>query len=431
MIWKIQNQLDELESAGVISADTAQGIDAYYKAKQNNSSNKLFTAFGILGAVLVGLGIILILAHNWDNFSRTTKTIWAFTPLLIGQLFAGITWFKKLGTAWRETAATFLFFAVGASLALVSQIYNIPGSTSSFLFSWIALTAPIMYLLRSHAAAILHIIFATYYASNLGYFEQIFIGSVTVVPWYYLAMLAWLIPFYYNLVRKDSKGLMQGVYHWLVPLSLTICTGTFITGVSEVGLLIHAGLFGLLYNIGKTPYFDNQLLRTNGYRIIGSIGTVIILLLYTFNAFWEFAAFGYTTVSDQLISAAIYTGLLGLVFYNIGERKIEQTSPFQIASLVFAGIFFMTYVAMDLAMVFANILILALGVYAIYQGNKQNLFSRLNYGFVIIAALIACRFFDSDIDFVLRGLMFVGVGVGFFLANYFMYRKQQKINSYD
>ena len=61
MSTKFQNQLSELVSAEVISADTAQNIRSYYDAKQSQTSNKLFIAFGVLGALLVGLGIMATL----------------------------------------------------------------------------------------------------------------------------------------------------------------------------------------------------------------------------------------------------------------------------------------------------------------------------------------------------------------------------------
>ncbi len=107
---KIKRDLQELLTAGVISEETSQKISKYYLSRKEVSPNRLFMIFGVLGSLLVGLGIILILAHNWDEFSRSTKTIWAFIPLVIGQLGVGYTLLKKKGRAWKESTATFLFF---------------------------------------------------------------------------------------------------------------------------------------------------------------------------------------------------------------------------------------------------------------------------------------------------------------------------------
>ena len=67
---KIIKDLPELIAAGIISEETARNIQQYYQHKSQTSGNKLYIVFGILGALLIGLGIILIVAHNWNIFSK-------------------------------------------------------------------------------------------------------------------------------------------------------------------------------------------------------------------------------------------------------------------------------------------------------------------------------------------------------------------------
>ncbi|MFT6335528.1 MAG: putative membrane protein [Saprospiraceae bacterium] len=61
------NDIEKLIGEGIISEETANRIKNYYKSKEVKSSNRLLVIFGVLGAFLIGLGIILILAHNWDQ----------------------------------------------------------------------------------------------------------------------------------------------------------------------------------------------------------------------------------------------------------------------------------------------------------------------------------------------------------------------------
>ncbi|WP_435414935.1 DUF2157 domain-containing protein [Polaribacter aestuariivivens] len=117
---KFKQELPKLIKEGIISEEIAMKIESYYNLKTDNSSNKLFTVFGVIGSLLVGLGIILILAHNWDNFSKLTKTIFAFLPLIIGQIVVGYSLLKKKNSTWLESSGTFLFFGVGSSISLVS-----------------------------------------------------------------------------------------------------------------------------------------------------------------------------------------------------------------------------------------------------------------------------------------------------------------------
>ncbi|MBD3630844.1 DUF2157 domain-containing protein [Cyclobacterium sp.] len=128
--------IPKLVKAGVISQETTGKIRDYYGEKGGQSNHHLFVVFGIIGAPLVGLGIILLLAHNWDEFSRTAKTCLAFLPLLIGQVLCGFVLIKKQeSVAWRESSTAFLFLAVGASISLVSQIYHMPGDLGLFLLT--------------------------------------------------------------------------------------------------------------------------------------------------------------------------------------------------------------------------------------------------------------------------------------------------------
>ena len=58
-------------------------------------------------------------------------------------------------------------------------------------------------------------------------------------------------------------------------------------------------------------------------------------------------------------------------------------------------------------------------------GSDSMLFSVLNFGLLIIITVIICRFFDTNMSFVLRGILFVLVGIGFFIANYLMLKRQK------
>ncbi|MFD1162947.1 DUF2157 domain-containing protein [Hwangdonia seohaensis] len=418
---KIQNDINELVEARVISTEVATNIETYYKSKKGDTPNRLFTVFAVLGSTLVGLGIILILAHNWDHFSRGIKTMFAFAPLLIGQFFVGYSILKKKSATWKEASGVFLFFAVGASMALVSQIYNIPGNFSSYMLTWILLCAPLIYLLKSHALAVLHIVFATNYACAFGYFD----GNQT--PWIFLILVAVVIPHYYKLLNEKKTHNITSIFNWLLPLSAVIVLGAFVDGSGEFGFLMYVILFGLLYNIGKLPYFDNQKLRPNGYLILGSLGTIYMLLLTSFEWLWQDILRHDMELGTQgfYVSVVLFLITLGVLIYSYSKKWIQNFNLFQYVFIMFTVIFFMGMSGNFISILLINLLILALGIIAIKIGADKLHFGILNYGLLIITALIVCRFFDTNMSFVIRGLLFVSVGVGFFLTNYLMLKRQK------
>jgi uncharacterized membrane protein len=70
----IQNDLQELVSKGLISNDQAINIQGYYQSNKKSPNITLMIIFASIGAILIGLALILILAHNWDEMHRFTKT---------------------------------------------------------------------------------------------------------------------------------------------------------------------------------------------------------------------------------------------------------------------------------------------------------------------------------------------------------------------
>lgn len=418
---KIKNDINELVEQQVISKDIASNIEAYYQSKADHAPNRLFTVFGVLGSLLVGLGIILILAHNWDNFSRSIKTMFAFLPLVIGQLFVGYSILKKKSSTWKEASGTFLFFAVGACIALISQIYNIPGDLSSYLLTWIVLCLPLIYLLKSNALAMLHIIFTTYYACEYGYSF-----GVSKEPWLYLILLALAVPFYLKLLKERPKANITSIFNWLFPLSLVITLGTFVGTGEQFGFLMYVLFFGLLYNIGKIPFFDDQKLRRNGYLIIGSLGTVIILLSTSFEWFWKFKIEeSVFELQEFYISLFLFAVTFGLIVYMNSKKWIKEINLFQYIFILFTILFAIGFFNNIIPIILVNIIVLALGLMTIKIGTDKFHFGILNYGLLIITALVVCRFFDTNMSFVVRGLLFVAVGVGFFITNYVMLKKQK------
>ncbi len=419
---KLLNELPELIKNQVISEDIALKIRQYYLSKQSDGPNRLFTVFGVLGSLLVGLGIILIMAHNWDEFTRPVKTIFAFLPLVLGQLFAGYSILKKKSTTWKEASGTFLFFAVGSSIALVSQIYNIPGDLSSYILTWIVLCLPLVYLLKSNAVAILHIVFSTFYACNLGYGYE----SIGETPWLYLLLIAFLLPHYLQLLKHRPEANITSIFNWLLPLSLIITLGVFVEQNDDFGYLMYVILFGLFYNIGKIPSFDDQKLRRNGYLIFGSVGTVIMLLLTSFNWIWEFSMTKNEFLSQEFYIALILFCLaLAVLIYSYSKQWVKRFNLFHFVFIIFTLLFFVGMADNLIPTILVNILIFALGLVTIKIGTDKFHFGILNYGLLIITALVVCRFFDTDLSYVIRGLLFVSVGLGFFLTNYVMLKRKK------
>ncbi|HET8839388.1 MAG TPA: DUF2157 domain-containing protein [Flavobacteriaceae bacterium] len=422
----ILKQLPELIKAEVITKETADRIQNYYENRYGSSTNRLFIVFGVLGAMLVGLGIILIIAHNWDELSRGTKTFFAFLPLLVGQVLCGYVISKKRQhVAWRESTAAFLFFSVGASIALVSQIYNIPGGMESFLLTWMLLCLPLIYLMNSSIISLLYIVGITYYASLLGYWT--FPSADSYLYW---PLLLGVLPHYYGLYRKNPESNFMNFHNWIIPLSIIVSLGTAANKADELMYIAYLSLFGLLYLIGNSAYFSRQKLRNNGYKILGSFGTIVLLLFLSFNEFWEnirkeTVPFNELISSPEFIAALITTLFAAVVFYlQYKNKSVKDIPPMALVFILFIPTFFIGMFSF-VSVMLINFYVFAIGIKTIKNGAKHDHLGILNFGLIIITALVVCRFFDTNLSFVLRGILFVCVGIGFFAANYWLLKKRK------
>lgn len=424
----ILKELPDLVRSQVITEETAQRIKDYYDNQPSQSANRLHLVFGILGSLLVGMGIVLIIAHNWDTLSRTAKLVIAFFPLLIAQVITGYLIIKEIDTkAWREGTATFLFFAVAISISIVSQVYNIEGDLGDFLFIWMCLALPIVYVLRSSVASMLFIIGITWHACEVGYFSYPYSNAVA-----YWILLVLIIPFYYLEFLK--KGLKNNFFHfhsWLLSLSIIICLGVFADNDGEVIMIAYMSLFSGYMLLSQFKLFETNRVLTNAYLVTGSLGIIFLVLTLSFDWYWnEIDDVPWSEIvsgGEFLISLATIFISITLFFSLLRSRKWNEINSKSYAFILFLGLFILGLNSPGTSQLLVNLLILILAIHTIRDGAQRNHLGILNYGLLIITALIACRFFDTDFSFVVRGLLFIGVGIVFFAANYYMIQKRKKV----
>lgn len=421
---KITNELEELLQANVVTTETAEKIREYFHQKKEENHNRLSSIFGILGAILVGLGIILVFAHNWDNLSRLTKIILSFLPLLVGQLLCGYSILKKSGsTVWKETSSVFLFFAIGASISLVAQVYNIPGDLNSFIITWMLLSLPLVYLLQSSIVSLLYIAGITYYGCNANYFTY-----PSTHSFLYWLLLLGIAPHYYQLIKTRALSNFTLFHNWFIAVSIVICLGTIAHKNGHLLYLSYMSLFTIFYFIGKTRFFDQQKLKNNSFLIVGKLGILYLLLLYSFKWFWDKSFYKTDSISETLLSIEFITAFgLTLIAALLFYKKNNQTNFKEVSLLEL--VFLMNILTLNSGYEFsivANIIVLFIGIFEVKRGTKLNHLGLLNFGLLLITILITCRFFDTDLSFVLRGILFITIGLGFFLANYFILKKRNR-----
>src|SRR3989440_6735981 len=156
-------ELPELTASGVLSPQAAEALRRHYASEVPTDPRRVgFVLSAILGSLLVGAGIILLVAHNWDFLSRPIRCAIAFTPLVLSQALAIFVLLRRNESApWREAAAILNVAAIGTAIALISQTYQIQGDFARFVLVWMLLALPVVYLFRTSLGLALYFVGAT------------------------------------------------------------------------------------------------------------------------------------------------------------------------------------------------------------------------------------------------------------------------------
>jgi uncharacterized membrane protein len=113
-------------------------------------SHKAIGIFSAVGAVLVGLGIILFIASNWQAMTPTIKV----AILLAGMIATAVAGYSLAfeQKTYPMTGLALLLiniFLYGASIFLIGQIYHLPLDWSTGMFYWFLGVAVFGYVLQS------------------------------------------------------------------------------------------------------------------------------------------------------------------------------------------------------------------------------------------------------------------------------------------
>lgn len=193
--------------------------------------------------------------------------------------------------------------------------------------------------------------------------------------------------------------------------------------------IAYTSLFAMFRFIGNTAFFSEQ--KHNGYSTLGLNGTLVLLLILSFDEFWKhlvtenFVIKQVITAPEFFASSVLSLAAAGFLFRHRRNQSFRDIKLPEIVFIIFIIIFVIGLSSSVIPVVMINLLILSIGILTIRDGARLNRLNIMNYGLLIIVALVICRFFDTDLSFVTRGIIFLIVGAGFFFANYRMLKKKE------
>ncbi len=417
---RLSEALPELLREGLLTPEQAERIRARYQAGSEQAGNRQLLVFAILGSLLVGLGIILIIAHNWDDLSRPLRTLLAFAPVLLGQ---GLVWYtlrhKPTVTGWREGSAVLLACGLFACVALISQIYHIHGELSGYLLTCALLIAPLLYLPGSFVVALGYLAVVTWHATLVR------ADGAGELPWMALPLLAAFVPYYVQRARHEGGT----VGFWWLSLFAALALGILSQLFYQEWTMLHIlALVALSAAYTLVPWLaPRPELRTWPWVLVGGLAQLVLFFIFSFRPVWEELIDEPTRhLGGDLIPITLLL-LIGLGAYIIAarRRRLLERWPYPEGFVLVLVAYVVGLASPAFAAVLINLALLALGVVTVRHGIEQGSLRRMNLGLSVLSLTILLRFFDTDLSFVVRGLVFIAIGAGFLYMNLRLVRQRQ------
>ena len=146
----------------VLGAAAPAGVDAAAAAAAPAAGSALggrvISVIAIMGATLVGLGIITYVAANWSAIPPLARV--ALLVAVTAAIYAG-GWVLLARFGLRRTGAAVILagaLAYGAAIHLIAQIYHLPVNHPGLTAAWFLGVAPIAYIVRARSLLTLALI---------------------------------------------------------------------------------------------------------------------------------------------------------------------------------------------------------------------------------------------------------------------------------
>lgn len=434
----LEKELPSWVKEGIVTHEGANTLLRRYEGEKS-SHRSSGIAFSLLGFILVGLGIISILAYNWDELGHIERTLLALCLLVSSQMFS--FWVKRYradDNALLEGSGVFWFLMIGASLAIIGQTYHLGGNLNDFLSIWLLLSFVLPWLLPSSGAAFLVIVlWSVVWVSNRSPFTTIIDLHTDsfLSPWLLMMIaLSWVA--YYGVQLKHKK-----MANTTLLLSWAVALCLFLLFIVEVvietyemrhlrnALICLALFFTIYYMLGKLYLSHGEKTWQRPFERIGKLGALLLLLFHV-----SFKSYQWM-IEKPLVESnlgSILSITLGVLFIGLLVLFVRAYKRILSEALVVATPFIFTiYTLLQnqtatshyAAMFFINFSLLLGASWMIFCGAKESKIGLINQGMILIALTIWIHFMDANFDLIAKGVAFIVTGMLFLVVNAFIRRR--------
>ena len=387
---RLQQEVQAWEQEGTITPEQGRAILSRYPADSSVGAvrrrHSLVVGISVLGAVLVGLGIISFFAANWDDISRSVR---------LGMLIAGVILSYGAGfLLWQRLGYTALGLALvllgciifGAGVHLIGQIYNVPVDHPNLTAFWFLGVAPLAYATRSRPIMALAVaLFLVAVAFRIAHWDR-FTGEIQTVGYFALYLGLGLAIYAVGRAKQQLPG-------W-----------------EQMGSVFRA--IGVVVALGALYLMTFLELHEESREVVGP-GYRYWVLAYAASA----------------VAVASLAWSVWQIRLSPTESPAEYVELAAVVLLLAASLLVVNVPSQEAAVytIVFNVLLALCALGMMVSGYLQESEVRINLSMGLIALFLISRYFEFSIQLLDGALVFVGAGVILLAGGFLLERGRRRM----
>jgi len=433
-IKKLLVEIKQWRSEGVIDPVQENKILARYSNRLEY--NRLINTIVAMGSILVGLGILLFIASNWDKLSRPVKIAIIFSVIsafnLVGYYFRFI---KKEYPALGEGFLLIGAFSFGAGIWLIAQMYQIHYNFSAGILFWILGILPVVYFFRSWMILALASVLSCFWLGsyNSYYFYRPAFGFFPLIA--VIGALCYLRRQRFSLFVVIVGLAMWLGHFWILEHLKDKLFDTSVIVPHVLLVTIYASFGFVLYGLGVWH------LRNDRFSVFSFLYKFLGVGFISFSTYSLSFAHHYdkkeylTTVPAKILLLLVFLfSLIIYIFYKLYHTSTSKASTREVRLIMW--LFSLQVISMALAFswlpaisISYNIILLAQALIFMYLGFIKRNEGIFRFAIVIFFLDVLSRYFDIFWKMMPRSLLFILGGIILIFGAIFANTKRKQLEN--
>jgi uncharacterized membrane protein len=418
----LKQEVAQWRTDGLLDEALAQRILARYPPVAERNWGRII--FSAIGASLVGLGVILFFAYNWQLVPKAAKLALAIAALLAAHgsamAVARRTDASRALVEGLHVLGTMLF---GAGIWLVAQIYHIDEHYPNAFLVWSLGALALAWAMPSTAQALLALFLVSFWAGvELFGFRTPIHGAPLLVVLGILPLAWW---------RRSPALLFCAV-------AVLYLVTAFAAGGIDAKVVVP-----LLYLMGAAAIIAGAAAPNTAFPAaeapLRNFGLAVVIGCCYLLSFKDMSGLlGRVNLSKPGI--AVYLGSAGAALAGalvlLARGKLAQLDSYRRWQLVLLGIGLVIVLAgillplakggSLLVVVAFNVIVLGFAALLIVEGSEQLRPWQVGAGCLLFATVAIGRYVDLFTSLLLRAAVFVALGAALFYVGNFYARSRRR-----